>query len=130
MRALFATSCNPVRRSRCWCRSHKPSERCYTIERSVPNPPVVKDEAGEVLSLSPRDVMPGVDVFGQHEISELTKNPAKLTLLLERFVDRDPALSGRKLEVRQELERSRGRIVGVRREIAQLDERLACAAWS
>ena len=67
-------------------RSHKPSERCYTIERSVPNPPVVKDEAGEVLTLSPRDVMPGVEVFGQHEISELSKSPDKLTLLLERFV--------------------------------------------
>ena len=56
-------------------RSHKPSERCYSIERSVPNPPVVKDESGEVLTLSPRDVMPGVEVFGQHEISELTKSP-------------------------------------------------------
>ena len=98
-------------------RSHKPSKRCYTIERSVPNPPVVKDEAGEVLTLSPRDVMPGVDVFGQHEISELTKSPEKLTLLLERFVDSDPALSGRKSEVRLELERSRGRIVDVRREM-------------
>ena len=31
-------------------RSHKPSERCYTIERSVPNPPVVKNEVGEVLT--------------------------------------------------------------------------------
>jgi hypothetical protein len=27
-------------------RSHKPSERCYTIERTVPNPPVVRDETG------------------------------------------------------------------------------------
>ncbi|MBF8251518.1 MAG: SMC protein, partial [Deltaproteobacteria bacterium] len=71
-------------------RSHKPSQRCYTIERSVPNPPIVKDEAGDVLTLSPRDVMPGVEVFGQHEISELTKSKEKLTLLLERFVDRDP----------------------------------------
>jgi hypothetical protein len=50
-------------------RSHKPSARCYTLERSVPNPPVVKDEAGEVLAILPRDVMPGVEVFGQHEIS-------------------------------------------------------------
>ena len=106
-------------------RSHKPSERCYTIERSVPNPPVVKDEAGEVLTLSPRDVMPGVEVFGQHEISELTKSPEKLTLLLERFVDRDPALSGRKSQVRLELERSRSRIVDVCRELQRLDERLA-----
>ena len=106
-------------------RSHKPSERCYTIERSVPNPPVVKDEAGEVLTLSPRDVMPGVEVFGQHEISELSKSPDKLTLLLERFVDRDPSLSGRKAKVHLELGRSRSRIVDVRREMKTLEERLA-----
>ena len=69
--------------------------------------------------------MPGVEVFGQHEISELTRSPEKLTLLLERFVDRDPSLSGRKSKVRLELERSRGRIVDVRREMKRLDERLA-----
>jgi len=106
-------------------RSHKPSQRLYVIERSVPNPPIVKDEAGEVLTLSPRDVMPGVEVFGQHEISELTKSPEKLTLLLERFVDRDPSLSGRKGKIKLELERSRSRIVDVRREMKALDERLA-----
>ncbi len=106
-------------------RSHQPSERCYTIERSVPNPPVVKDENGEVLALSPRDVVPGVEVFGQHEIPELAKSPEKLTLLLERFVKRDPNLSGRKAKVRLELERSRSRIVDVRREMKALDERLA-----
>ena len=106
-------------------RSHKPSERSYKIERSVPNPPVVKDETGEVLTLSPRDVMPGVEVFGQHEISELTKSPEKLTLLLERFVERDPSLSGRKSKLRLELERSRSRIIDVRREMKRLDERLA-----
>lgn len=106
-------------------RSHKPSERCYTIERSVPNPPIVKDQTGEVLTLSPLDVMPGVEVFGQHEISELTKSPEKLTLLLERFVDRDPSLSGRKSKLRLELERSRSRIVDVRREMKILAERLA-----
>lgn len=106
-------------------RSHKPSARSYTIERSVPNPPIVKDETGEVLTLAPKDVMPGVEVFGQHEISELTKSREKLTLLLERFVDHDPTLSGRKSKLKLELERSRSRIVDVRREMKALDERLA-----
>jgi len=106
-------------------RSHKPSARSYTIERSIPNPPVVKNEAGEVLTLSPKDVMPGVEVFGQHEISELAKSPEKRTLLLERFLDRDPSLSGRKSKLKLELERSRSRIVDVRREVKALDERLA-----
>lgn len=106
-------------------RSHKPSERCYTIERSVPNPPIVKDEAGEVLTLSPRDVIQDVQVFGQHEISELTKSREKLTLLLERFVEREPTLLGRKAKLRLELERSRSRIVDVRRETKAIGERLA-----
>lgn len=105
--------------------SHKPSKRLYMIERSVPNPPIVKDQAGEVLTLSPRDVMPGVEVFGQHEISELTKSPEKLTLLLERFASRNPSLSSRKLGIRLELERSRSRIGDVRREMKRLEERLA-----
>lgn len=106
-------------------RSHKPSLRYYTIERSVPNPPTVKDESGEVLTLTPRDVMPGVEVFGQHEISELTKSPEKLTLLLERFVERDPSFSGRKSKLKLELERSRSRMGDIRRELKVLDDRLA-----
>lgn len=105
--------------------SHKPSPRCYTIERSVPNPPIVKDETGEVLTLLPRDIIPGVEVFGQHEISELAKSGEKLTLLLERFVERDPNLLGRKAKLKLDLERSRSRIVDVRREMKALDERLA-----
>ena len=105
--------------------SHSPSERRYLIERSVPNPPTVKDETGEVLAITPWHVVPGVQVFGQHEISELTKSPEKLTSLLERFVDRDPSLFGRKAGLQLELERSRGRIVDVGREMTMLEERLA-----
>jgi predicted ATPase len=106
-------------------RSHKPSPRCYTIERTVPNPPIVKDEYGTVLTLNPREVMRGVEVFGQHEISELTKSPEKLTLLLERFIDRDPSAASRKAKLRLDLERSRSRIGEVTSEIKAIDERLA-----
>ena len=106
-------------------RSHRPSQRCYTIERTIPNPPLVKDEAGAVLNLLPKDVMPGVEVFGQHEISELTKSPEKLTLLLDRFVEHDPALAHRKKSLGLELERSRSRIIDTERELKAIDERLA-----
>lgn len=105
-------------------RSHHPAKHDYTIERTIPNPPVVKDEFGDVLNLSPRDVVPGVEVFGQHEISELTKSREKLTLLLERFVERDPNASAQKAKLRLELERSRGRITDVQREMKLIEERL------
>ena len=106
-------------------RSHHPAKHDYTIERTIPNPPVVKDELGNVLNLSPRDVAPGVEIFGQHEISELTKSREKLTLLLERFVERDPNAGAQKAKLRLELERSRGRIADVQREFKLIEERLS-----
>lgn len=106
-------------------RSHRPSQHLYLIERSVPNPPIVKDKTGEVLGLLPSDVIPGAEIFGQHEISELARSPKKRTLLIERFVDRDPELVGRKSKLCMNLERSRRRIVDVQRDMMRLDERLA-----
>ena len=106
-------------------RSHHPAQHDYTIERTIPNPAVVKDENGEVLNLSPRDIIPGVEVFGQHEISELTKSREKLTLLLERFVERDLNAGAQKSKLRLELERSRVRIADVQREIKLIEERLS-----
>ena len=69
-------------------RRHRPSPRDYLIERTIPNPPVVRDgQTGDVLNVTAADVFPGVEIYGQHEISELTASPEKLTRLLERFVE-------------------------------------------
>ena len=106
-------------------RSHRPSKREYLIERTIPNPPIVRDETGNVLTLKPTDIIAGVEVYGQHEISELTRSPEKLTHLLERFMERDEDLVRRKSDLRRELERSRGRLLEVRREEKQIEERLS-----
>lgn len=106
-------------------RSHRPDVREFLIERTVPNPPVVKDKSGNVLTLGPRDVLPHIEIFGQHEISELSKSPEKLTYLLERFMEDDPSIVKRKTDLKRELERSRGRILDVQKEIKQIDERLS-----
>ena len=90
---------------------HRPKPSEYRIERTIPNPPVVRDCGGEVLDVRPSDVFPDVEVYGQHEISELAKSPEKLTRLLGRFKVKDDAMAHRKRELRRELERSRQRIV-------------------
>ena len=104
--------------------SKTPDVRCYTIERTVPNPPIVIDNSGEVLDISPLDVMPGVEVYGQHEISELTTSETNLTSLLERFADRDPLMSRQKAQIQKELEESRRRIMGLQPMKQRLEERL------
>ena len=106
-------------------RSHRPAVREYRIERTIPNPPLVKDDVGEVSSLAPTDILPGIEVFGQHEISELTKSPEKLTRLLDRFIKRDDALPRRKAALERELAKNRRSIVETRTELEKNEERLA-----
>jgi len=106
-------------------RSYHPDKRHYLIERTIPNPPVVKDETGNVLNLTPMDVVPQTEIYGQHEISELTKSRDKLTRLLGRFIEHDTDIAKRKSSVRRQLERSRTRLLETQKEMAQIEERLA-----
>lgn len=106
-------------------RSHRPTKHEYLIERTIPNPPVVRDATGNLLNLTPSDIIPQAEVYGQHEISELTKSPEKLTRLLERFVDKDPGLARRKSELKRKLERYRATILDFMKELKQAEDRLA-----
>ncbi len=105
-------------------RAHRPAIREYRIERTIPNPPLVKDNGGDVSTLLPQDVLPRVEVFGQHEISELTKSREKLTRLLDRFVERDDALPRRKADLKRDLEKNRRSLLDTRAELKQIEERL------
>ena len=106
-------------------RSHGPREREYRIERTVPNPPVVREEHGELSNLLPEEILPRVEVYGQHEISELTRNRENLTRLLHRFVKQDAAFGRRKADLRRSLEKTRRSILDVKADLRQIDERLA-----
>ncbi len=105
--------------------TYKPARREYMIERIVPNPPVVRDSSGQILNLLPTDVFPSIEIFGQHEISELTRSPEKLTLLLNRFVQADDNLERRRVSLRSDLVESSRSLLSVWSELQQVNERLA-----
>lgn len=106
-------------------RSYRPTRAEYVIERTVPNPPVVRDESGRISNLRPMEVLPRIEIYGQHEISELTRSAEKLTRLLDRFVERDPSLEKRKSDILRDLEKTRRSILDVRVELDQIEEKLA-----
>lgn len=105
--------------------SPRPTPSEYRIERTIPNPSIVRDAQGEVSNLAPSDVLPGVEVYGQHEIAEVAKSPDKLTRLLGRFVERDDALPRRKVSIQRELEKNRRSLLEARDELMRIEERLA-----
>jgi len=59
----------------------------YTVIRRYAEPPRVVDEQGNESALHPgRDLLPGVEIYGQNEIYELAKSPDALTRVLDRFL--------------------------------------------
>ena len=106
-------------------RSHTPAPQDYLIERTVPNAPVVRGRDGTVLGISPGDVAPHTEVYGQHEIAELARSPEKLTLLLERFMTPDHAASKRKAELRTKLSKSRTQVLERGRRVEESKAKLS-----
>lgn len=62
-----------------------PTPRRFTIERVVPNPPVVRDSSGTATNQLPVDVAGLVEIFGQHELAELASSPDRVADMLQRF---------------------------------------------
>lgn len=106
--------------------SPKPSPGYYLVERKYGQDPRVKDQNGEIISeLMPLDLVPGLEVYGQHEISELTRDKAKLAGILKRFVGDDAEITSKMDGLRSRLTESRGGIAGKRQKITELDEALS-----
>jgi DNA repair ATPase RecN len=105
--------------------TRRPGATHYLIERTVPNPPVVRDADGDVVDVQPLDVLRGTEVFGQHEISELTKSEERLTRLLDRFVEQDDSLTRHKGSLTRELARTRRQLVDAEQDLAGVIDRLA-----
>ncbi len=107
-------------------RSPRPSPQYYLIERIYGSRARVRDQNGELLqNIPPQSILGNLEVYGQHEISELTRFPEKLAQLLRRFTEPAADTSGPKAKLKEELERSRGAIAAEGAEIARIEEALA-----
>lgn len=109
-------------------RTHHPAPAYYRIERTVSDPPlapVVFNEQGERSELKVFDLVPQIDLFGQHEISEIARQPEKQLELLKRFrpmgSSKYDAARNEQLEL---LALNRDHILRARRELQALEEKL------
>lgn len=96
----------------------------YTIRRAVGERPVVMDSAGTVLKMVPADVIEEVEIFGQHELAELSHDPEAVARMLARFAGQSDADDeiGR---VQEELAENRRLLSRAEEKLAELDAALA-----
>ncbi len=107
-------------------RSPHPSPQHYLIQRNYGARPRIRDHNGDLLDgVAPAAILGNVEVYGQHEISELTRHPAKLAELLRRFTEPATDGSADKAAVTTSLAQSRSQITSETEEIGRIEEALA-----
>ena len=105
-------------------RASHPTVAEYQIERTIPNPPVVREDNGNLSNLAPSDIVPAIEIFGQHEISEIAASPGKLVRLLDRFVPDSSSSAERKATVRRDLAKARQSVLGIDEHLTEIDIQL------
>ncbi len=76
----------------------------YRVVRRYGEPPRVVDGSGDVSTLHPsRDLLPGVEFYGQNEIFELARDPSALVEVLDRFLPQGAMDAPRLNELRKRL---------------------------
>ena len=102
----------------------RPTMRRYAIERSVGQAPVVFDEDGERLDLTPRDLFPNIDLYGQREISDMANDGEGRRRVLDRFRTLDEAHQRTRERLLRLLKESREAIEKACEGQSRLEERL------
>ena len=61
--------------------------RKFRISRKYGDQPVVLDEDDQVSPYQPTDLLPGLELYGQNEINEITRDPQSRNQLVSRFLE-------------------------------------------
>lgn len=83
----------------------------YWISRRYGELPIVRDEHDNVSTLQPRDLLPGVDIYGQNEIYELAQDEQSRIQLLDRFLPQDGDFAQRNAELKKRLHENQQKLV-------------------
>ena len=97
----------------------------YTVIRRFGEPPRVIDEQHNESRLHPgKDLLPGVEIYGQNEIFELAKSPGELTRVLDRFLPNISDQRSRLQSAYRKLEDNSDQLVTAQEEKDEIETQL------
>ncbi len=86
--------------------SSEQNGRKYLVSRRFGERAIVRDSEGNVSTLHPHDLLPGIDIFGQNEIYELAQDESGRLKLLDRFLPENDDYSDRSAKIYEDLQQN------------------------
>jgi ABC-type lipoprotein export system ATPase subunit len=107
-------------------RSSQMNGRRFKVARRYGEDPVVVDEEGNPSSFTPKELLPGIELYGQNEIYEIAQDPASQSLLLTRFLGSSEKDDERKIErAINRLKENREKLLEAQNSVADLEDEVA-----
>ena len=98
----------------------------YTVIRRYGEPPRVIDNQGNESRLHPgRDLLPGIEIYGQNEIYELARSPGALTRVLNRFLPESAEQQARLDSVLRKLRANSERLAKAQEQKDEIERHIA-----
>lgn len=92
----------------------------YAISRRYGEQPVVKNEQGDVSNLTPKDILPEIELLGQNEILQIERDERAKLMLLKRFLPDSNRHDDVIRDVKQKLMANREKLVKAHEELDRL----------
>jgi ABC-type lipoprotein export system ATPase subunit len=104
--------------------SYQQNSERYVISRYHGEPPKVLDENGMVLKLSPKDILPRAEVYGQNELLAIVQNAQAKAALLSRFLPDDAVARDELQAIEVALRSNRQEIDALEAKVADINLKL------
>ncbi len=101
----------------------------YRVSRRYGEMPIAREITASgstnVSHLQPRDLLPGIDIYGQNEIYELAQDQQSRIQLLDRFLPNDGNYTQRCATLKKRLQENQQKLTKTLGEVDDLKERIA-----
>jgi len=101
----------------------------YRVSRRYGEMPIVREVvsggSGNVSTLQPRDLLPGIDIYGQNEIYELAQDEQSRVQLLDRFLPNDGDYAQHNVVLKKRLQENQQKLVKTLGEVDDLKAQIA-----
>ncbi len=96
----------------------------FTVTRRYKSDPVVKDSQNNVSSFSIRDILPMIEIYGQNEIIEISRDKAKIRDVADRLFTHSEEIDSEIRECHELLQKNGERLVDLESKISSTGEDL------
>ena len=104
-----------------WSGNH--GQHYKVSRRHTEKEPRVVTESGESSNLSVQDILPGIDILGQNEILEISKDEREIRKLLDRFLPDSSSISEEIRKIAKDLKENRVKLLQLDRCLEDLEQK-------